>query len=91
MKHPGRRFSKFWLSLSAVPCVVLLLVTVAQAKRIQTLENLLAGSQNQGNLPEGLRLTGFRAHDLTGKEQTLAYGVPGSKPKLLYVFRPSCV
>jgi peroxiredoxin len=87
MKPLGR----IWLSLASVLGITLAFVIVLQAKRIQTLENLLGGTQNESNLPEGMRLPDFHARDLTGKERTLTYGIPGAKPKVLYIFRPSCV
>ena len=77
-----------------LPLLVLFVASAAinfrQARRIGELE-AATDSQFRNGLPEGLLLPDLDAQDLSGHQVSVRYGLPSTKPHVIYVFRPSCV
>ena len=82
--------------MNAKPAVVILSpllalsigLNVLQGERLVELRQAAADASH--DLQVGARAPELRVRDLTGRELTLSLGARSSRPKVLYVFSPSC-
>ncbi len=65
-------------------------INVLQGIRIRSLEKQIEAGASAVASSVGASLAEFQARDLAGHPASIRFGV-GSKPTLVYVFRPSCV
>lgn len=76
-------------TVGVVAVLCLGLILVAQARRIQHLQTTLEDLSVAGEVPTGTVVPSFSAKDArTSETRYVTYG--GSRPKVFYVFSPSC-
>jgi hypothetical protein len=83
-----RRPATFAIAVLLVVLCASVAIIVRQGHRILDLESVLNSPVRP--LPEGISLDPFEVQDLSGKPHLIQFGTPGSKPTVLYVFRPGC-
>src|SRR5579872_4591467 len=68
---------------------VSIVINVLQSRRILELQEQIEALSVRGDLQSGSEFRSLSVRDMNGKAATIDFG--GSKPTIIYVFRPSCV